>query len=89
MRDQVEAERVRREAWQNRRRSARAGWEEAIDALYVQLFGDPRDQGDLGAIGEIRTRLARLERLAAWTAASLVLTLLALIADLVVRITHP
>lgn len=57
MRDQVEAEKLRRDAWQERRRSARAGWDAAIDALYVQLFGDPRNRDDLGAIGDNTARI--------------------------------
>ena len=61
MREEIEAERIRREAWQERRRTSRGGFDQAIDALYVQLFGDPRNLDDRGAIGENTARIRSLE----------------------------
>lgn len=61
MREEIEAERVRREAWQERRRTAKGGFDQAIDALYVQLFGDPRNLDDRGAVGDNTARIRALE----------------------------
>lgn len=76
---------MRREAWEERRRSGRSPQDQQIDALWIELFGNPRNPGDRGAVGDLAYRLDRLERAARWIAASVVTTMLLLIGDLIVR----
>lgn len=79
-------EQQRRKAWEERRRTRSSPAEQAIDALWVQLFGDPRNPTDRGAVGDNTARIERLERLAYWIAGAVVMTMLLLIGDLTLRI---
>lgn len=87
-REELEQERARRAAWEERRRRNLSPAERLQEETWTKLYGDRRDPGDFGDIGRLQADVRELKRWAVGIAAGVFSGLVTLIVDLVARLSR-